>query len=190
MAFLANLKSSVPILGEEDCVDTDDEQELAAAGGDDSISPLSTSFTPTPTPTSMMMINLAPTTPVNNLSPSISPEAGISPAADNMMSHHHQLQRPLAVTTASGATIIRLSAADDSPHVRVSGARDSSGSGHLRSGLSTETVDTLTEDDTTLRGGDSDSAAASQNSTPTPGRAAHHIERFVYEVDPELGAFV
>lgn len=30
MAFLANLKSSVPIVSEEDVVDTDDEVELAS----------------------------------------------------------------------------------------------------------------------------------------------------------------
>ena len=30
MAFLANLKSSVPIVNEEDVVDTDDEVELAS----------------------------------------------------------------------------------------------------------------------------------------------------------------
>jgi hypothetical protein len=49
---------------------------------------------------------------------------------------------------------------------------------HLAENLrtSTETVDTLTEDDLLP-------AASSQNSTPTP-------HRFSYEVDPELGAFV
>ena len=51
----------------------------------------------------------------------------------------------------------------------------------LRPGFSTETVDTLTEDDLGKDRGNS------QNSTPTPNR---QIERFVYEVDPELGAFV
>ncbi len=50
---------------------------------------------------------------------------------------------------------------------------------HLAENLrtSTETVDTLTEDDLLP------AASSSQNSTPTP-------HRFSYEVDPELGAFV
>lgn len=49
----------------------------------------------------------------------------------------------------------------------------------LKEGLSTETVNTITEDDGT--------AHSSQNSTPTPNIQS---ERFSYEVDPELGAFV
>lgn len=49
----------------------------------------------------------------------------------------------------------------------------------LKEGLSTETVNTITEDDGT--------AHSSQNSTPTP---TIQSERFSYEVDPELGAFV
>ena len=53
----------------------------------------------------------------------------------------------------------------------------------LRPGFSTETVDTLTEDDLLAR----ERGINSQNSTPTPNR---QVERFVYEVDPELGAFV
>ena len=53
----------------------------------------------------------------------------------------------------------------------------------LTGGLSTETVDTLTEDDLQAV----KERSSSQNSTPTP---AKQIERFVYEVDPELGAFV
>jgi hypothetical protein len=43
--------------------------------------------------------------------------------------------------------------------------------------LSTETVNTITEEDN----------VSSQNSTPTPNMTT---ERFSYEVDPELGAFV
>jgi len=112
MAFLTNLKSSVPILGECD----------SEAEAEETASPLSTSFT-TPTPQSMN-----PTPDPNN---------------------------PV----------------------------ESSG---LRSGLSTETVDTLTEDDLTSSGS-TDHVSTSQNSTPTPSR---QVERFVYEVDPELGAFV
>ena len=49
----------------------------------------------------------------------------------------------------------------------------------LKEGLSTETVNTITEEDGT--------AHSSQNSTPTPNLQS---ERFSYEVDPELGAFV
>jgi len=49
----------------------------------------------------------------------------------------------------------------------------------LKEGLSTETVNTIIEDDGT--------AHSSQNSTPTPNIQS---ERFSYEVDPELGAFV
>jgi hypothetical protein len=51
---------------------------------------------------------------------------------------------------------------------------------HLAENLrtSTETVDTLTEDDLLPV-----VSSSSQNSTPTP-------HRFSYEVDPELGAFV
>jgi hypothetical protein len=50
---------------------------------------------------------------------------------------------------------------------------------HLAENLrtSTDTVDTLTEDDLPA------ASSSSQNSTPTP-------HRFSYEVDPELGAFV
>ena len=51
----------------------------------------------------------------------------------------------------------------------------------LKQGLSTETVNTLTEEDT------SHFATSSQTSTPTPNI---QTERFAYEVDPELGAFV
>ena len=50
----------------------------------------------------------------------------------------------------------------------------------LREGFSTETVNTITEEDTTR-------SSSSQNSTPTP---SNQSERFSYEVDPELGAFV
>jgi len=49
----------------------------------------------------------------------------------------------------------------------------------LKEGLSTETVNTIIEDDGTTH--------SSQNSTPTPTTQS---ERFSYEVDPELGAFV
>lgn len=48
----------------------------------------------------------------------------------------------------------------------------------LREGFSTETVNTITDDGNT----------SSQNSTPTPSNQAQ--DRFSYEVDPELGAFV
>ena len=47
----------------------------------------------------------------------------------------------------------------------------------LKEGLSTETVNTITGEDET----------SSQNSTPTPNLQS---ERFSYDVDPELGAFV
>jgi hypothetical protein len=47
----------------------------------------------------------------------------------------------------------------------------------LRSGTSTETVDTITEEE------QGTNYLPSQNSTPVPFR-------FSYEVDPELGAFV
>ena len=47
----------------------------------------------------------------------------------------------------------------------------------LKEGLSTETVNTITGDEET----------SSQNSTPTPNLQS---ERFSYDVDPELGAFV
>ena len=47
----------------------------------------------------------------------------------------------------------------------------------LKEGFSTETVNTITEEDN----------VSSQNSTPTPNMTT---ERFSYEVDPELGAFV
>ena len=46
----------------------------------------------------------------------------------------------------------------------------------LRECASTETVSTITEED-----------GSSQNSTPTPNL---QTERFSYDVDPELGAFV
>ena len=52
---------------------------------------------------------------------------------------------------------------------------------------STETVDTLTEDDDVKEDDMVQGRSSSQNSTPTPHR---QVERFVYEVDPELGAFV
>ena len=48
----------------------------------------------------------------------------------------------------------------------------------LREGFSTETVDTITDDGN----------HSSQNSTPTPSNQAQ--DRFSYDVDPELGAFV
>lgn len=51
----------------------------------------------------------------------------------------------------------------------------------LREGLSTETVNTIIETDDAAR------SNSSQNSTPTP---INQSERFSYEVDPELGAFV
>ena len=47
----------------------------------------------------------------------------------------------------------------------------------LKEGLSTETVNTITGDEET----------SSQNSTATPNLQS---ERFSYDVDPELGAFV
>ena len=47
----------------------------------------------------------------------------------------------------------------------------------LKEGLSTETVNTITGEEET----------SSQNSTPTPNLQS---ERFSYDVDPELGAFV
>ena len=48
----------------------------------------------------------------------------------------------------------------------------------LKEGLSTETVNTITGEEETT---------SSQNSTPTPNLQS---ERFSYDVDPELGAFV
>ena len=51
----------------------------------------------------------------------------------------------------------------------------------LREGFSTETVNTITEGDE-----EANRSNSSQNSTPTPNVS----ERFSYEVDPELGAFV
>lgn len=50
----------------------------------------------------------------------------------------------------------------------------------LSSCLSTETVNTIT-------GEEEGAGSSSQNSTPTPNIQA---ERFSYDVDPELGAFV
>ena len=50
----------------------------------------------------------------------------------------------------------------------------------LREGFSTETVNTITEDDSAV-------SNSSQNSTPTPNLQS---ERFSYDIDPELGAFV
>jgi len=57
--------------------------------------------------------------------------------------------------------------------------------GTLKESLSTETVNTITEDvdQVGLEG-------SSQNSTPTPGAPGITTHRFSYEVDPELGAFV
>jgi len=52
----------------------------------------------------------------------------------------------------------------------------------LKEGFSTETVDTITEEES---GGAT--SHSSQNSTPTPNLQS---ERFSYDVDPELGAFV
>jgi len=52
----------------------------------------------------------------------------------------------------------------------------------LKQGLSTETVNTLTEEDGAIH-----IASSSQTPTPTPNI---QTERFSYEVDPELGAFV
>ena len=49
----------------------------------------------------------------------------------------------------------------------------------LKEGLSTETVNTIT--------GEEETSTSSQNSTPTPNLQS---ERFSYDVDPELGAFV
>jgi len=51
----------------------------------------------------------------------------------------------------------------------------------LREGFSTETVNTITEADE-----EANRSNSSQNSTPTPNVS----ERFSYEIDPELGAFV
>ena len=56
----------------------------------------------------------------------------------------------------------------------------------LKQGLSTETVNTLTEEDGGGCGGHP-ATSSSQTSTPTPNI---QTERFAYEVDPELGAFV
>merc|ERR1711971_650403 len=50
----------------------------------------------------------------------------------------------------------------------------------LKEGLSTETVNTITGEEETT-------STSSQNSTPTPNLQS---ERFSYDVDPELGAFV
>lgn len=230
MAFLANLKSSVPIVNEEDVVDTDDEVELASLNQeynfppgftyptythpllhneiddtDSSISsPLSTSFTttatPTPTPSSSSII-------MNSNHPSM------MGATDTNHRPQAAVSSSLATSTIGGKTrtIISLSEGGLSSIVSTSSqpllsqvSSSSSAESSLRSGLSTETVDTLTEDDITTSRDHDPIATASQNSTPTPGRAASsqlqrtntpsqskpHVERFVYEVDPELGAFV
>ena len=60
-------------------------------------------------------------------------------------------------------------------------AEDQEETNTLREGLSTETVNTIIETDDAAR------SNSSQNSTPTP---INQSERFSYEVDPELGAFV
>jgi len=56
--------------------------------------------------------------------------------------------------------------------------------GSLKEGLSTETVNTITEEC------EQETEHSSQNSTPTPSAPELSIERFSYEIDPELGAFV
>lgn len=56
--------------------------------------------------------------------------------------------------------------------------------GGLKEGLSTETVNTITEE------GEQGTEHSSQNSTPTPGAPGLLCQRFSYEIDPELGAFV
>ena len=170
-------------------------------------SPLSTSFTttatPTPTPSSSSII-------MNSNHPA-------------MMGATDTNHRPLSavcssVTTSTiggkTRTIISLTEGGLSSIVSTSSSQpllsqvssSSSAESSLRSGLSTETVDTLTEDDISTSRDHDPIATASQNSTPTPGRAASsqqqqqhtntpsqstpRVERFVYEVDPELGAFV
>ena len=60
-------------------------------------------------------------------------------------------------------------------------ADDRDDSETLREGFSTETVNTITEDESGVN-------TSSQNSTPTPGNQPG--DRFSYDVDPELGAFV
>lgn len=60
-------------------------------------------------------------------------------------------------------------------------AEDQEDTNTLREGFSTETVNTIIETDDAAR------SNSSQNSTPTP---INQSERFSYEVDPELGAFV
>ena len=60
-------------------------------------------------------------------------------------------------------------------------AEDQEETNTRREGLSTETVNTIIETDDAAR------SNSSQNSTPTP---INQSERFSYEVDPELGAFV
>lgn len=58
----------------------------------------------------------------------------------------------------------------------------------LRAGFSTETVDTLTDRSCSAQEEETGKErSSSQNSTPTPTK---QIERFVYEIDPDLGAFV
>ena len=58
----------------------------------------------------------------------------------------------------------------------------------LRAGFSTETVDTLTDRSSSAQEEETGKErSSSQNSTPTPNK---QIERFVYEIDPDLGAFV
>ena len=58
----------------------------------------------------------------------------------------------------------------------------------LRAGFSTETLDTLTDRSSSAQEEETGKErSSSQNSTPTPTK---QIERFVYEIDPDLGAFV
>lgn len=80
----------------------------------------------------------------------------------------------------SSADPSRLISSNFSTPTPITG-EDQEDTSTLREGLSTETVNTIIETDDAAR------SNSSQNSTPTP---INQSERFSYEVDPELGAFV
>lgn len=81
------------------------------------------------------------------------------------------LQNPIRPTVSSNFSTPTPTATEEISHEHEENT--------LKEGLSTETVNTIIEDDGTTH--------SSQNSTPTP---TIQSERFSYEVDPELGAFV
>jgi len=90
---------------------------------------------------------------------------------DDTGSESSTLQNPIRQTVSSNFSTPTPTAAEEITHEHDDHT--------LKEGLSTETVNTIIEDDGTTH--------SSQNSTPTP---TIQSERFSYEVDPELGAFV